>query len=312
MPAGCRLVADGYERASNESPSISAVEACDRGALGVAELTHVDERGAVDEHRDAEDELPRARRKRAGEALGFHLHTGVAVAAHHRLGREILLRYCARPLLSLERLSVLDDGRIAYRIKKPWRPDRTHRVMTPLEFMARLVALIPPPRTPLIHFHGAFAPNFRRRALVVPVGGAPPDSKNARSPPPSVANCEHGGTSRASPANTIRVGNAPASESQCTEPAEFNLAPPPSLPPIELTPFKSAPWRIDWATLLLRVHDVDALACPCGGRLRFIELATDRARAREILDRLGLPLDAPEPRPVRASRDLDDLPPPDW
>jgi hypothetical protein len=54
-----------------------------------------------------------------------------------------LLRYCARPPLSLERLSVLADGRIAYRIKNPWRPDQTHRVMTPLQFLARLVALIP-------------------------------------------------------------------------------------------------------------------------------------------------------------------------
>jgi hypothetical protein len=26
--------------------------------------------------------------------------------------------------------------------------------------------------------------------------------------------------------------------------------------------------RIDWAALLKRIYDVDALACPCGGRLR--------------------------------------------
>jgi transposase len=31
--------------------------------------------------------------------------------------------------------------------------------------------------------------------------------------------------------------------------------------------------RIDWAALLKGVYDVDALACPCGGRLRLIALA---------------------------------------
>jgi len=39
---------------------------------------------------------------------------------------------CARPPHSLERLSVLDDGRIAYAIRKPWG-NETHRVMSPLQ-----------------------------------------------------------------------------------------------------------------------------------------------------------------------------------
>jgi hypothetical protein len=63
--------------------------------------------------------------------------------------------------------------------------------------------------------------------------------------------------------------------------------------------------------LLFRVYDVDALACPCGGHLRFIELVTDRAAAHAILTRLGLPIDAPKPRSPAAS-DLDTCPPPDW
>jgi hypothetical protein len=36
------------------------------------------------------------------------------------------------------------------------------------------------------------------------------------------------------------------------------------------------------------VHDVDALACECGARLRFVDLFTDPARARVALDALGL------------------------
>jgi hypothetical protein len=46
---------------------------------------------------------------------------------------------------------------------------------------------------------------------------------------------------------------------------------------------------IDWATLLERVHHVDALACPrCNAsRLTFIAVITDRQVARKILDCVG-------------------------
>lgn len=73
---------------------------------------------------------------------------------------------------------------------------------------------------------------------------------------------------------------------------------------------ESAPYRIDWATLLRRVYDVDVLACPCGGRLRFVELATEQPALGEILERMGLPTEAPERRPASVSRILDELPPP--
>jgi hypothetical protein len=54
------------------------------------------------------------------------------------------------------------------------------------------------------------------------------------------------------------------------------------------------PSRIDWATLLRRIYDVDALACPCGGRLELLELVTDATEIREVLDRLGLDDEPPE------------------
>ena len=54
-----------------------------------------------------------------------------------------------------------------------------------------------------------------------------------------------------------------------------------------------APWRIDWATLLKRVHDVDSLACPCDGTLKFVELVTERTTAREVLTSMGLPTELP-------------------
>lgn len=60
-------------------------------------------------------------------------------------GRERHVRDCARPCFALDRLTVLRDGRVAYRVKYA-RRGVTHRVMTPIELLARLAALVPPPR----------------------------------------------------------------------------------------------------------------------------------------------------------------------
>jgi hypothetical protein len=52
--------------------------------------------------------------------------------------------------------------------------------------------------------------------------------------------------------------------------------------------------RIDWATLLRRVYDIDVLACPCGGRLEMLELVTDKAEICAALDRLHLDDEPPD------------------
>jgi hypothetical protein len=54
------------------------------------------------------------------------------------------------------------------KLKTPWRDGTTHLVMSPLEFMQRLAALVPRPRLHLIRFHGVLAANAKLRALVVP------------------------------------------------------------------------------------------------------------------------------------------------
>jgi len=45
--------------------------------------------------------------------------------------------------------------------------------MTPLEALARLAAIVPPPRYPLLRFHGVLAPRHRWRARVVPQPPSP-------------------------------------------------------------------------------------------------------------------------------------------
>ena len=58
---------------------------------------------------------------------------------------EKLCRYAARPLVTTERLSLLPDRRLLYRLRHRWRHGTTHVVFEPLELVEKLAALVPPP-----------------------------------------------------------------------------------------------------------------------------------------------------------------------
>ena len=74
------------------------------------------------------------------------------------------------------------------KLKTPWRDGTTHLVMSPLEFMQRLAALVPRPRLHLIRFHGVLAPNAKLRARVVPQG--PPAQAWAATETTADTECE--------------------------------------------------------------------------------------------------------------------------
>ena len=104
----------------------------------------------------------------AGEVAGFSLHAGVATKANKRSKLERLCRYITRPAVSTKRLSMTRNGRVRYELKTPWRNGTTHVIFEPLDFISRLVALVPKPRVNLTRFHGVFAPNSKYRARVTP------------------------------------------------------------------------------------------------------------------------------------------------
>jgi hypothetical protein len=60
------------------------------------------------------------------------------------------------------------NGHVRYELKTPYRDGTTHVILEPLDFIARLVALVPKPRVNLTRFHGVFAPNSAHRARVTP------------------------------------------------------------------------------------------------------------------------------------------------
>ena len=120
---------------------------------------------------------------------GLTLHAAVRCAANDRQALEQLCRYITRPALANERVQTNAAGQVVLKLKTPWRDGTTHLVMSPLEFMQRLAALVPRPRLHLIRFHGVLAPNAKLRAQVVPQEAEAP----AQAAPPAECepNCAH-------------------------------------------------------------------------------------------------------------------------
>ena len=95
---------------------------------------------------------------RCASIQGFSLHADVCVPARDRRRLERLARYCARAPIATDRLSEAPDGRIVYRLRHRWRDGTTHVVFEPLDLLARLAALVPPPRANLVRYFGILAP----------------------------------------------------------------------------------------------------------------------------------------------------------
>ena len=58
--------------------------------------------------------------------------------------------------------------RMAFQLKTPYRDGTTHVIFEPLDFIARLAALVPKPRVNLTRYNGVFAPNSKHRVAVTP------------------------------------------------------------------------------------------------------------------------------------------------
>ncbi len=106
--------------------------------------------------------------KRSSYIDGFSLHANVAIGKKNREGLERLCRYTTRPAIAESRLTKDSEGSILYELKKPYKDGTTHVKFSQLEFMEKIMCLIPPPRHHLIRFHGVLAPNNSWRSSIVP------------------------------------------------------------------------------------------------------------------------------------------------
>lgn len=84
----------------------------------------------------------------------------------------MLLSY--RPALCLDRPSIDAAGQIEYLLKSPHRDGTTHVLFSRQDFVARLAALVPRPRTNLTRYHGVFAPTSPTRHAIAATPGDQP------------------------------------------------------------------------------------------------------------------------------------------
>jgi hypothetical protein len=125
--------------------------------------------------------------ERLAKANGFSLHAGVWAGANDRAKLERICRYIARPAVCNERIAVTECGHVRYTLKTPYRDGTTHVFFNPLDFIARLAALVPKPRVNLTRFHGVFAPNSKLRSKVTLSGRG----KRPPQAPPTSAERHH-------------------------------------------------------------------------------------------------------------------------
>jgi hypothetical protein len=207
---------------------------------------------------------------------GFSLDASVRIEGADRPGLERLLRYCARPAFALERLREIDAEHLVYESLKPGPGGSISLMLTPLELIERLAALIPPPRRHRHRYYGVLAPNARLRGQVIALAGVPDGTPAA--------------TATESIAATAAPSVTPGRSSEGTEEA-----------PGEAEAILRRAARYAWALLLARIYEVFPLVCPrCGGGMRIIAFITDAAAVREILSHLGEPTSPPRLMKARA------------
>ena len=104
---------------------------------------------------------------------GFSLDASVRIEGADRASRERLLRYCARPPFALAHLQQHDAEHLAYICPKPRPGGPSTLVLTPLELIGKIAALVPPPRTHRHRYYGVLAPNAPLRAAVTALAPVP-------------------------------------------------------------------------------------------------------------------------------------------
>ncbi len=195
--------------------------------------------------------------------LGFDLHAGVRVAAHDRARLELLCRYLLRPPISNDRLSRGPDGRVALRLKTPYRDGTTHLLFDPVELVEKLAALVPRPNKNLSSTTACS--RATRRSAIAPSCTAATSRKTHGHPHPrgpAAARTLPGPTSCGTPSATTS-SNAPAAETACassraSSPARSRarssatsaFSPKPSTSPRERRPAIAPPKQITPSTRL--------------------------------------------------------------
>jgi len=173
--------------------------------------------------------------------FGMQLHAAVTVDGRDRNRLERVCRYLLRPPFALEAVARTTDGQVRVHFKKPNRFGATYAQMSPHTFLARLCALVPPPRAHTVLYYGVLSARHALRSAVVPCAEAPaPKPKQLALFVP----CGH----------LQLPGTTTLLEPQLRD---------------------AAPSRLPWMTLLARVFRIDISVCSrCRGPMRVTRALT--------------------------------------
>ncbi len=105
------------------------------------------------------------------DVMGFNVHAQVAIPARDRPRLERLCRYMCRPPIAQDRLEEQPGGKLRYTFKKAWKDGTVAIVLEPLDLIARVCALVPPPRLHMVRYHGVLSSHAKLRSQVVPAPG---------------------------------------------------------------------------------------------------------------------------------------------
>jgi hypothetical protein len=97
---------------------------------------------------------------------GFSLHANVKIPKENRSGLEKLCRYISRGAISKDRISLNSEGNVLLKLKTQYTDGTTHLQFTPNQFVKRLIALIPPPRSNLLRYYGVFGARHKNRSVI--------------------------------------------------------------------------------------------------------------------------------------------------
>jgi hypothetical protein len=128
------------------------------------------------------DECPVGKGSLCAQTQGFNLHAQTKVAANDTQGRLVLCKYILRPPLANDRLKILDDGNVRIQLKKHWSDGTTSVDLEPLAFIARLAALVPPPKRHLTRYFGVLSSHAASRKEVVPALEEPASTDDKGKP----------------------------------------------------------------------------------------------------------------------------------
>ncbi len=255
-------ITDGVFALSETGEDVEFFEACDWDESDWVQLQEkIRKRILAWFGRNGYLDADRAEDMQNWEHGGFSLNGDVRIEKWDRDGQERLLRYCARPPFSIERLARWDDERVVYDFQRP-RPDgNCQQVFSPMELLKRLAELIPPPWMNLVRYHGVLAPNAKLREKVILQAG---------------------------PSAVVQARLEEAAEKMGLEKPEDSQ---------DLHKKKASRC---WAMLMARIFEVFPLCCTrCSSPMRIASFIMDPESIHRFLTHLNLPTEAPQPHPAR-------------